>query len=856
MKKLGKKTLVLLLTLLIICTIGTLSAYAAAPAGEGTEENPYQITSEEDLIWFSQLVDAELTDTAQNTDAWAVLTNDIELTQGWNPIGDEYTFKGNFDGKGYTISGLDINIANSSGNVFAGLFGYNEGTIKNVNVEGSITVTGNGGYVDAAGISGRNDGTIESCSSNVTINVEGQFDAYIGGIAGYNVGSIISCENNGDISVDDVPCYAMAGGICGQNGSGGRIESCSNNGNISVTVEGTSAGDYALAGGICGLNYGTVASSDNSGAVTGTVTSSDELDYAFVGGICGWNYTDAETVKCRNSGTVTGDINPAKNNSDYGYVGGICGRNEHKGTIDQCHNSGEVTSSSRYANIGGICGGNFRNDKAPTEEGKIMDCVNSGAITGTGTGCNIGGICGINYASIESCSNFSIVTGNGKVGAVCGWQYVGTGVKGSYFCSEMTSKGIGYHNYGTKEAMGKTSDAYASGEVAWLLGSAWEQELGTAQFPTTIMTTEGETYEVVKITVQFSDETADAICYANEGQLLSDYPNSDAYVFFEEDSHTTWIDPETKTYVEDTTIYALKTTTPVEGVNLNKNSITLYVNENEKLTATVTPDTATYTGVKWVSNNENVATVDQEGNVTAIAKGTAVITAAAVDGSDAYAQCNVIVKSKSSGGGFVQQRTLTFDTNGGSKIDAVTANYGKTIVLADYTPKRTGYDFVGWYKDKELTEKIEYAILDYDMTVYAKWAANGEPTEDGDYDTKIILVINDKTAVVNGKAVTNDVAPLIVNGRTYTPARFVAEALGAKVDWNEATRTVTITKDDTNIVLLVDSSAAYVNGKAVKMDAAAFIADSRIYTPSRFVAENLGATVEWDEETRTVTIWQ
>ena len=117
-----------------------------------------------------------------------------------------------------------------------------------------------------------------------------------------------------------------------------------------------------------------------------------------------------------------------------------------------------------------------------------------------------------------------------------------------------------------------------------------------------------------------------------------------------------------------------------------------------------------------------------------------------------------------------------------------------------------------------------------------------------------MLTINDKTAVVNGEAVKNDVAPLIANSRTYTPARFVAESLGAKVVWDEKTRTVTITKDDIKIILVIDSTTAYVNGEAVKMDAAAFIADGRTYTPARFVAEQLGASVEWNGETRTVTI--
>ena len=209
----------------------------------------------------------------------------------------------------------------------------------------------------------------------------------------------------------------------------------------------------------------------------------------------------------------------------------------------------------------------------------------------------------------------------------------------------------------------------------------------------------------------------------------------------------------------------------------------------------------------------------------------------------------------SSNSGQVPQKTLTFETNGGSKIDSITANYGKTIVLADYTPKKSGYNFAGWYKDSALKEKIEYAVLDYDMTVYAKWSANSDFSEDeGTIETKIFLLINDKTAVINGKNVTNDVPPLIVNSRTYTPARFVAESLGAKVDWNEADRTVAITKGETKIVLVADSTTAYVNGKAVQIDAAAFIADGRIFTPSRFVAENLGANVEWDEDARTVTI--
>ena len=122
-------------------------------------------------------------------------------------------------------------------------------------------------------------------------------------------------------------------------------------------------------------------------------------------------------------------------------------------------------------------------------------------------------------------------------------------------------------------------------------------------------------------------------------------------------------------------------------------------------------------------------------------------------------------------------------------------------------------------------------------------------------DTTIILTIDKLVSTVNGQEIISDVAPIIVDGRTYTPARFVAEQLGAKVDWNEETQLVTVTgKDGVVIELRIGSNVALVNGKPVQMDAAAFIQDSRTYTPARFVAEQLGAKVDWDDTTRQVTI--
>lgn len=119
---------------------------------------------------------------------------------------------------------------------------------------------------------------------------------------------------------------------------------------------------------------------------------------------------------------------------------------------------------------------------------------------------------------------------------------------------------------------------------------------------------------------------------------------------------------------------------------------------------------------------------------------------------------------------------------------------------------------------------------------------------------QIILTIGEKEALVFGEKKVNDVAPIIRNDRTMLPARFVAENLGAEVKWDGDSEKVTITKDDITIVVTIDSQTALVNGAAVVLDSPAFIENDRTYTPLRFVAEKLGADVEWNETDKKVVI--
>ena len=118
----------------------------------------------------------------------------------------------------------------------------------------------------------------------------------------------------------------------------------------------------------------------------------------------------------------------------------------------------------------------------------------------------------------------------------------------------------------------------------------------------------------------------------------------------------------------------------------------------------------------------------------------------------------------------------------------------------------------------------------------------------------IVLNIGQKDAKVFGETVSNDVAPKIVNERTMLPIRFIAEKLGASVDWVQESQTVIVELDDIKISLVIGENFATVNDEKVELDSPSFVEDDRTFLPIRFVMENLGADVLWNGETQTVII--
>ena len=99
-----------------------------------------------------------------------------------------------------------------------------------------------------------------------------------------------------------------------------------------------------------------------------------------------------------------------------------------------------------------------------------------------------------------------------------------------------------------------------------------------------------------------------------------------------------------------------------------------------------------------------------------------------------------------------------------------------------------------------------------------------------------------------------DVPPTIINGRTLVPLRAIFEALGATVEWDDATQTVTSEKGETKISLTINSNIMTVNGEEKTLDVPATLIDSRTLVPVRAISESFGLAVGWDGNNNIVSI--
>ncbi len=122
------------------------------------------------------------------------------------------------------------------------------------------------------------------------------------------------------------------------------------------------------------------------------------------------------------------------------------------------------------------------------------------------------------------------------------------------------------------------------------------------------------------------------------------------------------------------------------------------------------------------------------------------------------------------------------------------------------------------------------------------------------YNSPLFDVQQSANVTVDGKKLSFDQQPLMIDDRVLVPARAVFEALGASVNWDESAQTVTAVKGGNTVSLVIDSDRMYVNGQIKTLDVPAMVINDRTLVPARAVSEAFGCSVKWDEVYSTVIV--
>lgn len=243
-------------------------------AGEGTQDNPFQIETAAELAYFAKNVNAGNWYDGE----YIVLKNDLDLNnQEWTPIGNaRKPFKGNFDGNNHTVTGMKISSALDCVGLFGGCTRHNvDSAIKNITVKNSDI---HGEKFVGAIVGRAEEINIENCRSiGNTINGETDVGGICGKIGGYSGGKVSQCYNSSKVTGG-----GRVGGIAGM---GSIAENCLNTGEITIIGKAyRSAG-----GGIFGIFDDTTASASITACVNlGKVSGGESF-----GGIVGKTETSS-----------------------------------------------------------------------------------------------------------------------------------------------------------------------------------------------------------------------------------------------------------------------------------------------------------------------------------------------------------------------------------------------------------------------------------------------------------------------------------------------------------------------------------------------------------------------------------
>ncbi len=307
----------------------------------------------DDFDGYEPILDAEdLNNIRNDLTGKYYLANDIDLADvSWTPIGtEERPFLGELEGNGHIISNLN-NISTSDA---IGLFAYNAGVIKNINVSEVFELN-----IEYKG------------SSNVVPYT------IIAGVVAYNHGQLFNCGSIYEITARTKGTLGprlIIGGLVSENE--GSIKYCYANGTISIQREGYNQ-EY-IVGGLVGRNNGTIESSISEYNVY--TTGDDRIENnveSYLGGLCGYNFSDINRsyangiIKCKDGTSV--------------YGGGFSAINA--GTICNSFANGDteigVGSGNQWVKLAAQAYGFSSN------AGEIVSCYSSGAVNAFGDGASI-----------------------------------------------------------------------------------------------------------------------------------------------------------------------------------------------------------------------------------------------------------------------------------------------------------------------------------------------------------------------------------------------------------------------------------------------------------------------------------
>ncbi len=258
-------------------------------------------------------------------------------------------------------------------------------------------------------------------------------------------------------------------------------------------------GEYNI-GGICGSAEG--------GTIQNCYSTATVCGESYLGGICGRSRSNSIIENCYNAGNVFGNGKS---------IGGICGDNG--ATLQDCYNVGNVNGKF---NVGGIVGGSSGSGNTIW----LKDCYNRGSVIGDTR--DIGGIGGyIGYSLVENCYSQATVSGNTNVGGICGNSNK-VDFQNAYYDSNLyTGNAIGYLKDATTEKTeGKPSQAFESGEIAYLLQADREEPV----WGQTLSGNDVQTYPVLG-GAKVYQVTEYKGCIESTGIAGTTYNNANAPVF-------------------------------------------------------------------------------------------------------------------------------------------------------------------------------------------------------------------------------------------------------------------------------------------------------------------------------------